>query len=107
MSYFLQITKTAENDLINAANYIEYSLKNPIAADNFLDDIEKQINSLKDYPERHPIINDPVLSAWGIRLITVNNYIIFYAINGNTINILRILYGKRDWITILNQEYNN
>ena len=37
MSYKLHITKAAERDLIDAADYIEVTLKNPEAADHLLD----------------------------------------------------------------------
>lgn len=38
MSYLIHITKTAEHDIMQAADYIEFTLKNPDAADHLLDD---------------------------------------------------------------------
>ena len=101
MSYNLLITKTARNDLIDAANYIEYSLKNPIAADNFLDAIEEHIDKLTVFPDKHPVVDDPVLASWGIRFIVVNNYMVFYIVDNSTVRVIRILYGKRNWVSIL------
>ena len=40
MNYRLHITKTAERDMDDAADYIEFSLMNPIAADHLFDLIE-------------------------------------------------------------------
>ena len=37
MSYQVHITSTAEHDIMRAADYIEFTLKNPDAADNLLD----------------------------------------------------------------------
>ena len=37
MSYQVHITSTAEHDIMRAADYIEFTLKNPNAADNLLD----------------------------------------------------------------------
>lgn len=106
MTRRIHITKTAENDLINAVRYIELVLKNPSAADNLLDKVEKEISELSSFPEAHAIADDPVLSAWGIRFIVINNYLAFYAILGDTVYIIRFLYGKRDWISILKQGFS-
>ena len=46
MTYQVHITKTAERDLISAADHIEFVLKNPKAADDLLDETDAQINSL-------------------------------------------------------------
>ena len=45
MSYTIHITATAERDLLKAADYIEFSLKNPDAADHLLDTADEQISS--------------------------------------------------------------
>ena len=77
MTYQIHITKTAERDLAGAADYIEYTLKNPSAADNLLDKAEEKISALSDFPQIHAIVDDPVLSAWGIRFTVINNYLAF------------------------------
>ena len=51
MSYSIHITATAERDILRAADYIEFTLKNPTAAEHLLDAATKQINSLSDMPE--------------------------------------------------------
>ena len=43
MSYLVHITKVAERDLNHAADYIEYSLKSPAAANALLNEAEQQI----------------------------------------------------------------
>ena len=45
MSYQVHITFTAEHDIMRAADYIEFTLKNPTAADNLLDVATEQIGS--------------------------------------------------------------
>ena len=46
MSYQIHITSTAEHDIMQAADYIEFTLKNPDAAEHLLDAVAKQIGSL-------------------------------------------------------------
>ena len=96
MSYTIHITATAERDLLKAADYIEFSLKN-------LDTADEQISSLAEMPQRYQLVDDPVLSSWGIRFIKVNNYLAFYTIDENKqlVIIVRFLYQKSNWAFIL------
>jgi plasmid stabilization system protein ParE len=108
MSYGIHITRAAERDLSSAADYIEFVLLNPQAADDLLDEAEKKIGGLSTFQEMFALVDDPVLKAWGIRLTLVRDYIAFYVISeeNHTIYIVRFLYGKRDWITILKQGFS-
>ena len=108
MIYDIHITRAAERDLSSAADYIEFVLLNPQAADDLLDEAEKKIGELSAFPEKFALVDDPVLKSWGIRFTLVENYIAFYAISeaNRTIHIVRFLYGKRDWITILKQGFS-
>ena len=106
MKYSIFVTGKAKQDLIEAADYIEYTLLNPKAADDLIDRFEKEINNLAFMPEKHQLANDPVLAAWGIRMIALNNYIVFYTVDkeSKSISVIRFLYGKRNWISVLSND---
>ncbi len=106
MNYHIHITKRAEQDLDEAAGYIRFTLLNPNAALNLLVKARKVINPLESHPERNPLVDDPVLSSWGIRFANVNNYLAFYILSENehTVHIIRFLYGKRNWKHILKEQ---
>ena len=57
MSYQIHITSTAEHDIMQAADYIEFTLKNPDAAEHLLDAVAKQIGSLADLPQKQNILS--------------------------------------------------
>lgn len=103
MNYQIHITLTAERDMAGAADYIEYVLKNPQAADHLLDQAESKINALKQFPEKFPLIDDTLLASWGIRFTQVHNYLAFYVVSEEKqqINIVRFLYAKSNWTSIL------
>lgn len=105
MSHIIHITAAAERDIIQAADYIEFTPKNPTAAENLLDMATEQINSLADMPEKSRLVDDPVLSGWGIRFIIVNNYLAFYTadVERQTVIVVRFLYQKSNWNSILRQ----
>ncbi len=108
MSYGTHVTRAAERDLSSAADYIEFVLLNPQAADDLLDEAEKRIGELSAFPEKLALVDDPVLKSWGIRFTLVKNHIAFYVISeeSRTVYIVRFLYGKRDWITVLKQGFS-
>ena len=107
MSYQLYITATAEHDIMRAVDYIEFTLKNPDAADNLLDVATKQIGSLADLPQRFRLVDDSVLASWGIRFIIINHYLAFYTIDEErqTVIVVRFLYQKSNWTSILRQGF--
>ena len=108
MNYDIRITRAAEKDLNSAADYIEFVLFNPQAADDLLNEAESRIGELSSFPEKFALADDPLLKSWGIRFMLVKNYIAFYVISeeNHTIYILRFLYQKRNWITILKQGFS-
>ncbi len=103
MSYRIHITSAAERDLNRAADQIEFVLKNPKAADDLLYEAEKQINSLSEFSEKFRLVDDSVLSSWGIRFVIVNGYLAFYTISEkeNLVIVVRFLFQKSNWNTIL------
>ena len=107
MSYDIHITSAAERDLIHAADHIEFNLKNPKAADDLLNEAERQIFSLADFPEKFRLVNDPVLASWGIRFVIVNGYLAFYTISEeeNRVIVVRFLFQKSNWNAILRQGF--
>ncbi|EJX00951.1 toxin-antitoxin system, toxin component, RelE family [gut metagenome] len=103
MNYHIHITQTAERDMISAADYIEFALKNPEAADHLLDTAEEKINALSQFPQKFPLVDDRILSSWGIRFTIVSNYLAFYRISETEkqVTVVRFLYAKSNWASIL------
>ena len=108
MRYIFHYTETAANDLNETADYIDHILLNPSATDNLLDKLDEELGHLKEHPQAHAIVDDPFLKAQGIRFVVVNNYLAFYIIdeNNHIVHIIRFLYGKRDWISVLKKGYS-
>lgn len=104
--YTVKITRVAEEDLSEAIEYISEKLKAPIAANNLLDLIEQKIKLLADSPFSCRLLNNEYFQQKGIRFLQVKNYIIFFRIHKdkNEISIIRILYARRDWVTLLSDK---
>ena len=108
MTYIIHITATAERDIMRAADHIEFNLKNPTAADHLLDVATDQINSLANMSKKFRLVDEPVLAGWGIRFITVNNFLAFYTIDEEKqmVIVVRFLYQKSNWNAILRQGFS-
>ena len=50
--------------------------------------------------------SEPVLKSWGIGFVRVKNYLAFHTISkeNRAVYIVRFLYGKRDWVSVLKQD---
>lgn len=107
MRYIIHITSTAERDIMRAADYIEFNLKNLSAADHLLDETTEQINALADMPQKFRPVDDPVLASWGIRIVIVSNYLAFYTIDEEKqmVIVVRFLFQKSNWNAILRQGF--
>ena len=105
MSYQVHITSTAEHDIMRAADYIQFTLRNPDAADNLLDAATEQIGS--EYRAKSVQEFRFELSQ-GIRFVIINNYLAFYTIDEEkqTVIIVRFLYQKSNWTSILRQGFS-
>ena len=95
------LSDEAERDLEAIGEYIAKKLKNPQAALNTIRGIKKAIDKLKDFP----LIGTPLSSIVNVdtvyRCVGYGNYLAFYRPVGDNVYIDRVLYNKRDYITIL------
>jgi addiction module RelE/StbE family toxin len=99
--YIIEYSKEAKQDLIGIKQYIKYNLQEPEIAEKLISKIRNEINNLKLNPEIFTIIDDDFIKKLELRKLIVDNYIVFYKIKNNNIEIVRIMYGKRNWINLL------
>ena len=85
-----------QQELNAITDYIIFTLEAPQAALNLLDELEKSINNLKEYPLAHRLYRPvkPIQAEY--RVLTVKNYLVFYIVLEDTIEIHRIIYKKRN-----------
>ena len=103
MKYVVSLTDHATQDLEQIYHYI-YHYDQPKKADDFLQHIEKILNTLIELPERGSFPKE--LFALGIkeyREIYFKVYRIIYKLSGKKIYILLIADGRRDLQTLLEQ----
>lgn len=101
--YELRISDAAAEDIDRIADYIALSLQEPLMALKQIGRIKDAVASLCAMPERHGVVSDKYLASRGIRLLPVDNYLVFYTVNKaeELVTIARVLYGKREWDALL------
>ena len=99
--YNIEYSMEAKQDLIDIKRYIKYNLQEPNTAQKLIAKVKREIDSLKDNPEIYSVIDDDIIKRFKIRKLVVDNYIVFYRINDENIQIVRVMYGRRNWITLL------
>ena len=85
-----------QQDLNAITEYIIFTLEAPQAALNLLDELEKSINNLKEFPLAHRLYRPIKPISAEYRVLTVKNYLVFYIVLEETIEIHRIIYKKRN-----------
>lgn len=84
-------------DLDQITDYIMYKLNNEIAANNFVNELEKEINKRAYNPVSYEKYISIRKRKYKYYKIYVKNYIVFYTVKDNIMEVRRILYSKRNF----------
>ncbi|MCI0682877.1 MAG: type II toxin-antitoxin system RelE/ParE family toxin [Gemmataceae bacterium] len=91
----LRITPRARTDLDDVWDYVSPAGKT--GADRYVTRIRKQCRMLARFPGMGRPRDE---LAVGLRSFAVSPFVIFFRIEGKTVEILRILHGARDFAAI-------
>ena len=105
MNWNIQYTPDAERELDGIFTYIHDILMEPSVAKKQLARIRDSAISLDYFPLRHRLCEHEPWRSRGVRVLPVDNYLIFYHPDESThiVTILRIIHGARDIATQLNR----
>ncbi len=84
-----------EEQLIAIIQYIVFKLNNAEIAENLYDLIKNEILKRSNMPEAYQPFK--IINGKKYYRLNVKSYSIFYTVSGNTMQIRRIYYGKRDF----------
>ncbi|BBB91744.1 MAG TPA: type II toxin-antitoxin system RelE/ParE family toxin [Methylomusa anaerophila] len=104
-TYIVKITAQAEEQLQEIIKYIASELRVPKAALRLLDEIERAISSLSQFPQRIALTEEEPWRNSGIHKLPVKNFLIYFWIDeGNDkVQVTAVIYGQRDQIKQLSQ----
>ena len=96
--YRVRLLRIAEDDLAEIITYI--SADRPSAAEALASKIEKNLKLLSQNPHLGRVPKEEELAKLHYRYLVIENYLIFYTIEGQTIYIHRFLHGARDYLSL-------
>ena len=105
--YRVEILPTARRDLVDAARYIAQKLKNPDAAEKFLNQFEDRIASLSSMPYRRRAYVPLASLEHEYRAVDVGNYLAFYWVEEEpeqVVTIARVLFARSNYARTLGTE---
>jgi toxin ParE1/3/4 len=91
------VSAEAESDIEQIANYI--ADRNAGAAHHFIQELQEKCESLADAPRGYPLV--PRYEHLGIRRRPFGNYLIFYRVSADLIEVVHVLHGARDYEPLL------
>ena len=97
--YEVRYLLAAQQDLTDILNYIKQD--NPSAAYKLIQEIDRIISGLEEFPNIGVIPKDLHLKSLNYRMLVIDNYLVFYVIKDHIVEIRRVIHGKRKYSFIL------
>jgi addiction module RelE/StbE family toxin len=103
----LRITPIARRDMQEIRKYIADELQNPSAAKNILRKITAAYKRLPNMPYIGSPLSAIVDTPTDYRYLITGSYLIFYKVENPYVSVYRVLYGGRDYSSVLFGELSN
>ncbi|MBR0755806.1 type II toxin-antitoxin system RelE/ParE family toxin [Bradyrhizobium jicamae] len=91
------LTAEAEADIEQITTYV--AEQSPQSALKLVRELRARCESLADAPRGYPLV--PRYEDHGIRRRPFGNYLIFYRVGADTIEVIHVLHGARDYERLL------
>ena len=98
-TYIVLIYPTAEKDLLEIKDYFKNKLKT--SPNHLFEKFYSSINILEKNPIIYQLVKDLYLRQLGYRMVPIDNFLLFYVIKKQEVQIHRFLYGKRNYSMLL------
>jgi plasmid stabilization system protein ParE len=96
--YRIRLLRVAEDDFTEIVSYI--AADRPSAAETLATKIEKNLQLLSRNPHLGRVPKEEDLARLHYRYLVVDNYLIFYTIESQTIYVHRMLHGARGYLSL-------
>lgn len=97
----IHVTPEAKRDLQHIKEYITLELDSLATAINTVFKITKSIRRIKDFPALGAPLSGIVDIPNDYRFLVCGNYLVFYRQEGDNVNVIRVIYSRRDYTKIL------
>ena len=98
--YSLRYTPQAVYDMDSVWDEVYEASQSPDIADKYIKDFAEVIAGKKHFPKSGTPLRYKGLFT-GFYYVTFKKYMAFYRIEDNFVEVIRIIYGKRDYMQVL------
>lgn len=95
----VRLLRAAEDDLTEIVLYV--AAERPAAAQKLAGRFDRKLSLLRADPYLGSVPGEESLALLGYRYLVLDNYLIFYIVEGQNIYIHRIVHGARDYRYLL------
>jgi len=95
--YYIKYLPLFYKDLNKITKYINHKLNNRIAADNLISEVKQKIEKRAYNPISYEKYSSSTKRKNIYYKLYIKNYIVFYIVKDNIMEIRRILYNKRNF----------
>lgn len=87
---------SVQDDLLEAVDYLYKVLEAPGVARKLLEKFDRTVQQIAQFPYAHELYwtNRPMKDE--IRKVPINNYVLYYAVFPEYVELRRFLHGRRD-----------
>lgn len=97
----VKFTHATLDDLREIKAYISDDLCNEISATDTVKMILENIRQLEAFPQCGATLSSIIDIEIPYRYLVCGNYIAFYKVENNEVHVIRVLYGRRNFMKIL------
>ena len=97
----IRFSPDALDDLQEVKRYITDDLQNETAAGDTVRTIMERIKQLSDFPDMGVPLSSVAMTQSDYRYLICGSYTAFYRYEDKTVYIIRVLYGRRDYMRVL------
>lgn len=91
----------AKDDILEAVNYAAGRLHNPSAAGEMLKELDQAVQQISQFPYSCELYRSEKPLNAEIRRVPVKNYVMYYVVRQDFVEVWRFLHGRRDRAQIL------
>lgn len=104
--YAVHLSGAAKDDIRNLYAYVDGVLCDHERAVRLYGAVKRAVLSLQTMPKRRSLVADDEFAAMGIRSLEVERHLVFYIVQDipQTVVVLRVLHGRREWRELLEPE---
>ncbi|MDO4891455.1 MAG: type II toxin-antitoxin system RelE/ParE family toxin [Coriobacteriaceae bacterium] len=101
MAYNYVFLKEAKTELDEAAAYLSAATGSNRASANLIEQVQRAIDAICDFPAMHAISRMPELAEKGYRAVLLGSYIMLYTFEDETVYIAHIFHQRQDYAQLV------